>query len=155
MGLIPGSRAPLTLDLVAIAVALVIPILALSIHLARSQRRYQGHQRLQVALTLALTIALAAFETEVRTTPWRQTAQGSPYLATWLVPFLYAHLAIASATLVLWSVTLVTALRSFARPARPGAFSARHRALGWTAAAMMTMTAATGLVFYWGAFWAS
>lgn len=151
-GFIPGSRAPLMMDVVAAAILLVVPGLALSLWQVLKRRSYIRHQQIQVTLSAALGVVILLFEFEVRRHDWRPAASASPYYATWLFPIFWVHLTVAVGATVAWLLTLVTALRRFARPPRPGAFSAVHKRLGWAAAALMGATAVTGWTFYWVAF---
>lgn len=150
--LIPGSRAPLMMDVVALAILLVVPLLTYSLWLAKHRRNYQRHKQMQVIISIALAVVIVAFEIEVRSRSWRQFAAASPYLTTWLDPIFYLHLCVAVATSIIWIVALVTALKRFPSPPRPGPFSASHKTLGGLAALGMYATTITGWTFYWVAF---
>jgi uncharacterized membrane protein YozB (DUF420 family) len=151
-GLIPGSRASLMLDVVALAMLLVLPALTANLHLARRRRRYDLHKRGQLALGLALLVVVLLFEIDVRLHDWTALAEPSPYYGTWLFPFLYMHIALASLTTALWITTTMHALRRFPAPPRPGPASSAHRRLGYATAACTYATAVTGWIFYWAAF---
>jgi uncharacterized membrane protein YozB (DUF420 family) len=151
-GFIPGSRAPLMMDVVAAAILLVLPLLALAIHLARHRRDYVRHKQVQLAVTTALAVVILGFEVEVRTHDWREAAAASPYYGSWLFPVFYVHLATAITATIAWVATVTMALKRFPRRPAPGPFSAAHRLMGRLAAALMGATAVTGWTFYYVAF---
>lgn len=145
------------LDLVVVAMAVLLPALAISIGLVRIGRRYAVHKRIQVALASLLAVTIVLFEIDLRFfTDWRERAALSPYYApgTWNAVSwsLTIHLLFAVPTALLWAAVVIQALRRFPSPPAPGAYSLAHRRWGWLAAGFMAMTAATGWVFYWLAF---
>ncbi len=151
-----ATRGSFMLDLVAVALVLVLPLLALSIYWAR-RHRYRSHRRLQLLLGGLLAGTIIVFELDLRlVTDWQARAEPSPYFQpgswnlTWLC--LLVHLSCAVPTAVLWVTVTVQALRHFPQPPVPGAHSARHRQLGYLAVTGMFLTAVTGWLFYWLAF---
>ena len=56
-----GTRAPLMVDVVACALFLLLPLLGLSVWLARYRGRYLLHKRLQLAMAIVLLLAVLAF----------------------------------------------------------------------------------------------
>ncbi len=154
-GILP-ARGSLMLDLVFLAMFAVVPLLGLSIYLAK-QGKYQAHKTLQLVLGIVLLIAVTAFEIDMRFfTDWEALAKPSKY---WSDAFpnpvkltLWVHLCFAVPTFVLWVVVIVQALRKFASPPTPNAHSHFHKKVGYLAAGGMTMTAVTGWVFYYIAF---
>ena len=147
-----ATRAPLMMEVVVAAMAVVVPALWWSV-LAVRRRRYEVHRRTQTTLGLALLGVVALFELEVRLHGWRQHAAASPHYADGTVTLsLVVHLAFAVSAALLWLVVLPLAWRRFGRPARPNAHSRLHRRLGWAAVACMTGTAVTGWLFFWLAF---
>lgn len=151
-GIVPFSRASLMMDVVALAMFAVIPVMIWSIYLVACQKRYELHKIVQLSLGGLLLFAVVLFEVDVRLNGWRQNALVSPYYTTWLNPVLYAHLFFAISTTLLWIYTIVGAVRRFARPASPGGYSGHHKRVAKAAALGMCMTALTGWVFYWMAF---
>ncbi len=151
-GFVPGSRATLMMDVVAVGVLAVIPLLTLSIWLVKYKRSYRGHKAVQIALSSILLVVIIGFEVEVRLHGWTHNAVASPYYTTWLFPLLYVHLTAAISTTVLWTLALVLALRRFPSPVRPSAYSAKHRRLAWVAAGLMYATSVTGWSFFYAAF---
>ena len=152
-----GTRASLMLDVVFVAMFAIVPLLALSLYFIRRRRDYGAHKRLQLGMAAVLLVAVGLFELDMRFfTDWRARAAASPYYAEngWSMVWaaLTVHLGFAVPTLVLWIAVVALALRRFPAPPRPSSHSEAHRVLGWLATIGMTMTAATGWVFYWLAF---
>ena len=67
-------------------------------------------------------------------------------------PYLWVHLVFAVTTPLLWFTTLLLAFRRFPSPPGPGRHSRAHKTLGWLCTLDITLTAVTGLVFYYVAF---
>ena len=153
-GFLPGSRASIMLDLVFLAMFLVLPVMAWSIAQAR-QGKYLLHKRVQIALGLILLVAVTAFEVDMRFfTNWDARAADSPYYSRGVYAALYIHLVFAVSTAFIWIGVIVAALRKFPSPPTPGPHSKAHRRWGWIAAWDMALTAITGWIFYYLAFWA-
>ena len=149
------------MDTVVVAMALVLPILAVSIGLVRYRKAFELHKRIQLGLGTLLLIAIVAFEVDVQfISAWEQRAAPSPYFDTEQVLTspagigLLVHLFFAVPTAILWTFVIVQALRKFPRPTTPSQYSSRHRLWGRLAAIEMLMTTVTGWVFYWLAFMA-
>lgn len=151
-GFIPGSRATLMLDVVAVAMFVILPIMTWSIAAARYRRRYRAHKRAQWTLGVLLLVAVTLFEVDIRAFGWRHLAEPSPYYQTILFPVLYVHLFFSVSTTLLWTATILLALKRFPSEPLPSAHSATHRRLGWMSAIFMSITAVTGWTFYYMAF---
>ena len=153
-----GSRGSLMLDVVAVAMLAIVPLLALSVYRVKFGRQYALHKKLQLAMAAVLLVAVLLFELDIRMNGWVERAVGSPYFDLqnkWSCPAgigLIVHLCFAVPTLLLWILVVVQALRKFSRPPQPGPHSRWHARFGMTAAIGMQMTAVTGWVFYWLAF---
>jgi putative membrane protein len=152
-----GTRASLMLDVVFLAMFAIVPLLSLSLYCVKRRLRYGLHKRLQLGMAAILLVAVSLFELDMRLfTDWRARAAGSPYYSAdgWSLVWasLTVHLGFAVPTLVLWIAVIALAWRRFPTPPRPASHSETHRVLGWLAAIGMTMTAATGWLFYWLAF---
>lgn len=148
-----GSRASLGTDLVFVSLFVVLPVLAWSIHLVRSQKRYQLHKRVQVSLSIALLVAIVVFEIDMRfLSDWQQRAIESPYWPGGVWQALGIHLFFAISTVILWTWVIWEALRQFPVPPQPGTHSTRHKVLARLAAADLLLTSVSGWVFYWIAF---
>jgi putative membrane protein len=152
-----GTRASIMLDIVFLAMFVVVPVLAWSIHLVRNRRNYQLHKQVQVTLGLVLLVAVTLFEIDMRfVTDWRARATASPHYAGGLVMnSLYVHLLFAVTTTILWVVVMARALRNIPSPPGPCRHSEWHKRWGWIAALDMLATSVTGWIFYWLAFVAS
>ena len=151
MNLLPTSRAPFAIELIAYAMLTLVPSLTLSLVFART-RRYLVHKNIQMALSIGLLLVIVTFEMEVRMHGWTQWAKASPYFDGILFPFLYSHVTIATLTTILWIVTISKAVRRFPVPPRPGIYSTEHKRLARIAAVGMFLTATTGWAFFWMAF---
>jgi putative membrane protein len=153
-----GTRASLMLDVVAVTMLAIVPLLALSVYRVKFGRQYALHKKLQLAMAAVLLVAVLLFELDIRLNGWVARAVGSPYFdldRKWSCPAgiaLIVHLCFAVPTLLLWILVVVQALRKFSRPPLPGPHSRWHARWGMTAAIGMLMTAVTGWVFYWLAF---
>ena len=152
-----GTRGSLMLDLVAMGMILIVPVMAASIYLVRSKKQYAVHKRIQTSTAFVLLLVLIAFEVEMRVSGWRDRATASPLSreGLWNDPVewsLLVHLVCAVPTLLLWVFVVFRAMRGFPLPPLPSAHSAEHRLWGRWAALGMTLTAITGFVFYYMAF---
>jgi putative membrane protein len=153
-GFLP-TRGSFMLDFVFLAMFGIIAMLAVSIYLVRSRRRYELHKRIQIALGLILLVAVTAFEIDLNfiVQDWRPLAEPSPYFASGMVDYsLWIHLCFAVPTPLLWIFVIVQGLRKIPQPAGPCAYSRRHIFWARLAAAGMLLTAITGWIFYWLAF---
>jgi hypothetical protein len=152
-----GTRASLMLDVVALAMVAVLPVLAVSIYLVKVRRQYVWHKRIQLALGAALLLTVVLFEADVRINGWRHRAADSAFAGhaggtDWVTISLGVHLFFSITSALLWLVVIARALRNFPNPPQPAAHSNWHRPFGWLAAIDMTLTAITGWIFYWLAF---
>ncbi len=153
-----GNNASFMLDLVACALAVVVPLLVYSLYLVKVRRNYTGHRNLQVLLGVVLLVTVGMFEVDMR------LQQGiSGILAKRPVPLtagqrlffdriLAVHLVFAISTVFLWATTLSLALRRMPAPPGPCPHSPLHKWLGWIAAIDITLTAITGLMVYYFGF---
>lgn len=156
-----GYQTTFMLDFVVVALALIVPLLLLSLWLVRFRRRYAAHMRLQLILGLVLLVAVSAFEIDVQMVHggWQNiVAQQnlSPELLQSKIsdvrPWLYVHLVFAISTPFLWLTTTILAVRRFGWNPTPGLHSRVHRVLGWASTVDITLTSVTGLLFYYVAF---
>ena len=150
-GFIPGSRGTLMLDIVAVAMILVLPLIAAAINLAK-RGEYQKHRVMMLVISTVLAVTVVLFEIEMRMVGWRDFAAASPYFNTLVTPILVIHLACSITTTALLIVTVMGAVKKFPNPPRPGAYSQTHRKVGKAAAVGLALTSITGWIFYWCAF---
>lgn len=151
-GFLPFSRASLMMDIVALSMLAVIPLLIFSTYSVRLRKRYLLHKRIQSFLGLVLLVVVILFEIDVRFNGWRQHADVSPYYGMPLNLVLAVHVLFAVSTAFLWIATFIGALRQIPSPPGPSAFSPRHRRLARFAVKGMVGTGVTGWIFYWMAF---
>jgi putative membrane protein len=153
-----GGRGSLMLDVVFLAMFVVVPVLAVSIYLVKTGRRYDLHKKMQLIMATVLLVAVLLFELDMRINGWELRAAPSPYFDAankWACPAglsLIVHLSFAVPTLLLWIIVVTRALRNFSRPPQPGLHSRWHARFGWAAAIGMLLTALTGWLFYYLAF---
>jgi putative membrane protein len=154
-----GYNATFMLDLVVCALVILVPALAFSIYLSKFRRNFIWHRRLQLILGGVLLLAVAAFEIDVQVVHhgWENIVrQSRPDISASDFAFartlLHVHLIFAVSTPILWIVTISLALRRFGNPPAPSQHSRVHWWLGWTSALDLTMTTATGLLFYYFTF---
>jgi uncharacterized membrane protein YozB (DUF420 family) len=149
-----GSRASLAIDLVALAMVAVLPILGWSIYQVRYGGRYRLHKRVQLMLGAVLLVAVGAFEVDIRQHGWEHRISSMPGEPVPVVvrAALAIHLIFAVSSVVLWPLVIVRALRRFPNPPGPGEHSRSHMLWARLAALDMVLTAATGWVFYYLAF---
>lgn len=146
------------LDFVTLAMLAVVIVLTLSIYIVRVKRNWRFHRSIQIATAIILTLALVAFEVDVRfITRWRELAEVSPYYESgWVDRCLAIHLLFAIPTPVVWVVVIVMALRKIkaesSSESKTGDLNRFHRISGRIAAGLMFLTAVTGWVFYYVAF---
>lgn len=146
------------LDFVTLAMLLVLIVLTLSIYAVRFKKNWRLHRNIQLATAIILTLALVAFEIDVRfITQWRELAQASPfYESGWIDRCLAIHLVFAIPTPLVWGVVIFMAMRRIKPDAQSQTdaadFRRFHRISGRIAAAFMFLTAITGWIFYYVAF---
>jgi uncharacterized membrane protein YozB (DUF420 family) len=148
------TRASIMIDVVVVAMAVVLPALALSVWLVKYRRRFRLHKAIQLTLAVVLFATVAAFEVDMRFyTDWNERAAPSPYYGgQWVLYCLWIHIFFAATTLALWVYTIAGALRHFPSPPQPGPYSPRHIFWARLAAIDMALTAVSGWIFYWMAF---
>lgn len=149
-----GTRAPLILDVLCLAMLVVVVVLGWSIYQVKYRGRFTRHKWTQIALAAILLATVILFEIDIRLHGWEERAAGqlgaqAPASA---VAALYVHLIFAVTTVILWPTTIVLALRNFSNPPKPGLHSRIHVPLARVAAIDMVLTAITGWIFYWVAF---
>lgn len=152
-----GTRASLMLDVVALAMVIVLPLLGVSVYLVKFRRRYALHKKIQLILGIVLLVVVGLFEFDMRIGGWSHRAEASPYAGhegstDWVFVTLAIHLFFAVTAALLWIVVIARALVNFPKPPAPSAHSAWHRRFGAAAAIDMACTAVSGWVFYYLAF---
>jgi putative membrane protein len=149
-----GTRAPLMIDVVCVAMIGVVLVLAWSIYQVKVRRRYQLHKWTQITLGAVVLVVVILFEVDIRLHGWEERAAntGGGRPAPIVFTALYVHLVFAISTVILWPITIGLAAANFGEPPAPGLHSRVHVPLARTAAADMVLTALSGWIFYWLAF---
>ncbi len=153
-----GYKSSFMLDFVVAALVLIVPVLLFSLYTVKVRKNFLLHRNLQLLLGIVLLIAVAAFEVDLRLQGgWLAVVnKGEPKLTPEKLSFvgslLVVHLVFAISTPFLWIATIVLALRRIPNPPQPGPHSGLHKILGWLSTIDITLTSATGLVFYYFAF---
>ena len=149
------------LDFVVCALVIVVPLLLYSLWLVKVKKAWNKHKWLQVILGIILLVAVTAFEVDLQIVHggWenivRKSHPDEAALAAKVAearPYLLVHLVFAVSTPFLWAVTLIQAFRRFPSPPQPSEHSRTHKTLGWLSTIDITLTAITGLAFYYIAF---
>jgi len=145
-----GSRASLMMDIVALAMLAVVPVMIWSIYQVKYRRRYLLHKRVQLTLGCVLAVAVTLFEIHVNVHDWQARATGAsgvrlPDIVRWA---LLVHLCCSIPGVLLWVFVIVQGLRKIPSPPRPSQYSVRHKKWARLAATAMLLTAITGWAFY-------
>ena len=145
------------LDVVALAMVVVLPVLAFSVYLVKYRQQYALHKKIQLTLGAVLLVTVTLFELDMRIGGWWHRAEASPYIGAegstdWVIVALGIHLCFAVTTAILWVVVITRALAKFPKPPVPSAHSPWHRRYGMAAAIDMACTGVTGWIFYYLAF---
>src|SRR6185503_3931210 len=69
-----GTRAPLVLDLLFLAMFVVVLLLAWSVYQVKVRRRYQLHKSVQILLGVVLLAAVVVFEVDIQRHGWEDRA---------------------------------------------------------------------------------
>ena len=155
-----GNNASLMLDVVVCALVLIVPALLFSLYTVKIRRNYALHKTMQLTLGIVLLVAVSAFEIDMRLHGgWKNIVnkpdqpvrlEGSDLES--VEALLWVHLVFAISTPILWVITITLALKRFPNPPVPSEHSTLHKKLGWISAIDITLTAITGLNFYYYAF---
>jgi uncharacterized membrane protein YozB (DUF420 family) len=130
-----GTKASLIVDLFALALAMIIPLMVVAVALVR-RGRVNAHARLMVVSFVFFLLATVALELDVHV--------GGRTAPLAILP-LVVHLCFSVPTLILWIVQVWTAKRALLEP-EP------HRRRGKILFAMLLGTVATGLWLYLATF---
>ena len=150
-GFLPFSRASIMLDVVALGMFIVVPVLLWSIYQVRYKGRKDLHRKAQIFLGILLLVVVTLFEIDIRLHGWRHLAEPSPFYHTALFPVLYIHLFFFIDTALLWIYTIIDAVIRFRGEVSPES-ARKHRRVARVSAIGMCMTAVTGWTFYLMAF---
>jgi putative membrane protein len=142
-----GTEAPFMMDVVVVSLILVVPLLAFSISKARSGA-IKCHRRLQIILSITLSIAVVLFELEMRLAGGiKSIIEAHRYTFSYRC-FLWFHIFLAVSTLVLWAITFFHANKNFDGQNLLESYKPKHRILGKCSTLALLLTSTTGLVVY-------
>jgi putative membrane protein len=153
-----GYRTSLMLDVVVCALAVLVPLLLFSLYQVKVCKNYLLHRNLQILLGAVLFLAVGLFEVDMRMQGGIDAILGKrliPLTSQQRAMFdmvLYTHLFFAITTPFVWIATIAHGLWYFDSPPTPGPASQRHKWLGWTASADITLTSISGLLVYYFGF---
>ena len=144
-----GTDADLLMDLVVVSFVVLVPALLWSWGRARAEA-YAVHKKTQLTLAGVLAVAVTLFEIDIRMQGGlAEMTKGSAFAGTpLLVGSLWFHVALATATTLLWIWLLWASLRRFPKPPAPAEFSATHRFWGRVGMVAMLLTGVTGIELY-------
>ncbi|MEM9073356.1 MAG: DUF420 domain-containing protein [Myxococcota bacterium] len=143
-----GTRASLVVD-VSLSVFVLMPLL-LFVAIRRARNRdHRGHQRMQIALFVTMTVAVVLLEVDIRLAGGTSAIAGRAIsLSSDVIRVvLLAHIGVAVATWLGWLSLLVVSRRRF-ESVLPGVFSRRHRRLGLAVWAGNIVNAVSGTLLY-------
>lgn len=146
------TRADLVVNLTYLATLLAPLVSLVSYGLAR-RRRYAAHRRVQLVLLGVCVLAVLALELHIRLAGGSGALlqRGSAEWAGAARALLLVHIGAAVLTYILWGTLAVLSIRRF-RATLPGAFSRRHRQLGWLVFCGLCFTTASATGMYLFAF---
>src|SRR3954470_17318222 len=92
-----GTRAPLMIDVVCLAMIGVVLVLAWSIFQVKMRHRYQLHKWTQIILGAVLLVVVILFEVDIRLHGWKERAANAiaGHPAQVVSSALYVHLVFA------------------------------------------------------------
>ena len=142
-----GTNAPFMMDVVVVSLVLVVPLLGFSIAQAK-RGAFLLHRRLQMVLSILLTIAVLLFELEMRLAGGiKSLIDASRYTLTFRC-FLWFHIFLAVATLIFWAITFYHANKNFDGTKMLASYRLKHRKLGLYSSIFLVLTSITGLAVY-------
>src|SRR3954466_11011294 len=97
-----GTRAPLILDVLCLAMLAVLIVLAWSIYQVKIRRRFSLHKWTQITLAVILLTTVILFEIDIRLHGWEDRASGQidGHAPAAALEALYAHLIFAISTII-------------------------------------------------------
>src|SRR4051812_3619677 len=103
-----GTRAPLMIDVVCVAMLAVVLVLAWSVYQVKIRRRFRIHKWTQITLGVVLLVVVVLFEIDIRLHGWeeRAAAKIGGHPDSTVLSALYVHLIFAVSTVILWPITI-------------------------------------------------
>ncbi|MCL4790442.1 MAG: hypothetical protein KJ040_00130 [Gammaproteobacteria bacterium] len=149
-----GSRADILIDIVTLSFIVILPILIISWRMARSQKDYVNHRRIQLWLGISLAIVVGIFEYDLKMSGGIfEITKGSIYEGTALLNWtIYIHTFFSILTSLIWVFLIIISLVKFGNPPRPNSFSRTHRIFGRAGMICMIMAGVTSPPLYYFGF---
>lgn len=143
-----GTRAPLFMDIVTLIVA-VLPLLIYSAILFAKKGMYKLHAFAQNIIYVVSVLVVLYFEYGVRIGGGFDTfATEAEVSYTYALFVLVFHIAIAVATFVYWTLTIIKANKWFKADEIPGNMSNTHKLMAIKSFVGIIFTSATGIWVY-------
>ena len=142
-----GTSAPLMMDLIIVSLTLIVPCLIYSIRQAKSGNIHQ-HRLYQIILSVVLLFAVTLFELEMQLVGGIENIIEKERYTTPFRIYLWTHIAISISTILLWGITLFTALKHYDGEVMAPEHRSLHRKLGWGSTLLLLLTSLTGLGVY-------
>ena len=113
-----GSRADILIDIVTLSFIVILPILIISWRMARSQKDYVNHRRIQLWLGISLAIVVSIFEYDLKMSGGIfEITKGSIYEGTALLNWtIYIHTFFSILTSIIWVFLIAISLFKFGNP---------------------------------------
>jgi putative membrane protein len=143
-----GTRAPLFMDVVTLIVAL-LPLLIYAGIMFAKKGLYKLHAFAQNLIYIVSVIVVLYFEYGVRVGGGFDTFVSDAKVSyTYALFVLVFHIAIALATFVYWTFTLIKANKWFKNDEIPGKMSNNHKLMAIKSFVGIIFTSATGIWVY-------
>ena len=154
-----GFKTSFMLDAVVCALVAVVPALLYSIYIVKYKHKFRKHKTMQLVLGIVLLVTVVSFEIDLQVVHggWenivaKRDVPLTPEEFSFVHSLLWVHLVFAITTPILWTVTIIYALKRFPKPPLPGDHSPLPKKLAWASTIDITLTSITGLLFYYFAF---
>ncbi len=135
-----GTKAPLFMDEITVIVALLPFLVGIAVFFAKN-KMYKVHSILQLVIYIFSVIVIFYFEYGVRSYGgFESFIKDNPLNHNYLGAVLIIHIAIAVATLIVWSMTI------FKAPKR--VVMKKHKKDGMVTFVAITLTSLTGIWVY-------
>ncbi|MDH4945391.1 DUF420 domain-containing protein [Sulfurimonas sp. C5] len=143
-----GTRAPLFMDVVTIIVA-VLPLLIYSAIMLAKKGLYKLHAAAQNIIYVVSVLVVVYFEYGVRVGGGFDTfASDAEVSYTYALFVLIFHIAIAVATFVYWTLTIIKANGWFKNNEIPGEMTNKHKLMAIKSFVGIIFTSMTGIWVY-------
>ncbi len=143
-----GTRAPFFMDFVTLIVALLPLLIFFAISLAK-RKSYKEHAIVQTLIFIISIIIFSYFEYGVRLGGgFDSFMEGSHVSHNYALWVLVVHIFISVITLIIWTITLLSARKKQHKHKLPGQFSMPHKKAGIRTFIGIFLTSFTGIWVY-------